>query len=57
MDKGVEVLRPPAVMLLVYHGSTRGSVHAATTDFIELRICSDFDDEDTPVGYYDIFVK
>ena len=30
---------------------------AATTDFIELRICSDHHDEDTPVGYYDIFVK
>ena len=30
---------------------------AATTDFIELRICCDSYDEDTPVGYYDIFVK
>ena len=30
---------------------------AATTNFIELRICSDASDEDTPVGYYDIFVK
>ena len=30
---------------------------AATTDFIELSVCSDHNDEDTPVGYYDIFVK
>ena len=28
-----------------------------TTDFIELSLCSDHTDEDTPVGYYDIFVK
>uniref|UniRef100_A0A1X7VSQ4 Fibrinogen C-terminal domain-containing protein n=1 Tax=Amphimedon queenslandica TaxID=400682 RepID=A0A1X7VSQ4_AMPQE len=28
-----------------------------TTDYIELRMCSDFDDEDTPVGYYEIYVK
>ena len=32
-------------------------LNTATTDFIELRICSDASDEDTPVGYYDIFVK
>ena len=30
---------------------------AATTDFIELSLCSIYRDEDTPVGYYDIFVK
>ena len=28
-----------------------------TTDYIELRMCADFDDEDTPVGYYEIYVK
>ena len=28
-----------------------------TTDYIELRLCADFDDEDTPVSYYEIYVK
>ena len=30
---------------------------SATTDYIELRICSNWIDEDTPVAFYDIYVK
>ena len=28
-----------------------------TTDYIELRVCADYTDEDSPVSYYEIYVK
>uniref|UniRef100_A0A1X7UKC8 Uncharacterized protein n=1 Tax=Amphimedon queenslandica TaxID=400682 RepID=A0A1X7UKC8_AMPQE len=28
-----------------------------TTDYIELRVCADYSDEDSPVSYYEIYVK
>ena len=28
-----------------------------TTDYIELRVCANYDDEDSPVSYYEIYVK
>uniref|UniRef100_A0A1X7TUJ8 Fibrinogen C-terminal domain-containing protein n=1 Tax=Amphimedon queenslandica TaxID=400682 RepID=A0A1X7TUJ8_AMPQE len=28
-----------------------------TTDYIELRVCADYDDEDSPVSYYEIYIK
>uniref|UniRef100_A0A1X7U2P3 Fibrinogen C-terminal domain-containing protein n=1 Tax=Amphimedon queenslandica TaxID=400682 RepID=A0A1X7U2P3_AMPQE len=28
-----------------------------TTDYIELRVCANFNDEDSPVSYYEIYVK
>ena len=28
-----------------------------TTDYIELRVCANFGDEDSPVSYYEIYVK
>ena len=33
------------------------TLETSTNDDIELRICNDHDDEDTPVGFYDIYVK
>ena len=57
MDRGVEVMRPPAVYNTTGIPWFHKRLSAATTDFIELRICCDSTDEDTPVGYYDIFVK
>ena len=32
-------------------------LNSTTTDYIELRVCGDFSDEDTPVTLYDIYVK
>ena len=33
--------------------------NTTTTDYLELRVCADqdTDDEDTPVGYYEIYIK
>ena len=33
------------------------ALQISTNDDIELRICNDYDDEDTPIGFYDIYVK
>ena len=32
-------------------------LQTSTTDYIELRVCANHDDEDTPIGFYDIYVK
>ena len=33
------------------------TLQTSTNDDVELRICNDYDDEDTPIGYYEIYVK
>ena len=33
------------------------TLETSTKDDIELRICANFDDEDSPIGFYDIYVK
>ena len=31
--------------------------NTTTTDYIELRVCGDYPNEDSPVSYYEIYVK
>ena len=33
------------------------TIQNSTNDYIELHICANYDDEDSPIGFYDIYVK
>ena len=51
--KNVDHFKSHVVRYLVYLGFIKHYL----TDYIELCMCANYDDEDTPIGFYDIYVK